>query len=88
MSVRFEAGAIRFGADCPVEDAEMLAGLLAEHRSAVVDVTACISMHGAVLQALLSFAPKLRGAFADDFLNLWVFPALAETSRQDLMEKL
>jgi hypothetical protein len=76
MTVALLEGTIRLEGDCGVEEAEALAGLLAAHRDAVIDVSACAALHGAVLQALISFAPPVSGAFADGFLNLWIGPAL------------
>jgi hypothetical protein len=80
MSARLIEGAIRLEGDCGVEQAEALAGLLADHPDAVVDISACASLHGAVLQTLISFAPQVRGTFADPFLNLWIWPALTSVA--------
>jgi hypothetical protein len=77
MSVIFEGGMIRLAGECGVEQAEALAGLIAEHPGALVDVSQCRLAHGAVLQVLLSFRPALHGDFADEFLLRWVQPALA-----------
>ena len=81
MSTSFKDGAIWLADECVIEEAETLSGLLAVHPDVLVDVSQCRLAHTAVLQVLLSFAPRLRGAFADPFLTLWVRPGLEAASR-------
>jgi hypothetical protein len=72
MSISLADGIIVLAGECPVEEAETLAGLLAGHPTITVDVSQCRLAHAAVLQVLLSFAPELSGVFADPFLSQWV----------------
>lgn len=75
MTTRLEGEIIRLEGACRVEEAEALAGLLAA-GGRVVDLGACETMHGAVVQALLAFRPLLAGAPSDAFLRELLVPAL------------
>jgi hypothetical protein len=81
MSVTFEDGVIWLTDTCAIEEAETLAGLIAQHPHALVDVSLCRLAHTAVLQVLLGFAPRVRGDFNDPFLTLWVRPGLEAALR-------
>jgi hypothetical protein len=77
MTVRVDDdGAIRLEGACRVEEAETLTALLRAGRGPV-DLSACESLHAAVVQALLAFAPALRGAPSNGFLRDHLVPALA-----------
>ena len=77
MTARAVAGVIVLSGDCPVEDAEVLVGLLARHPGLPVDVAGCGRVHTAVVQVLLAARPKLRGAPAS-FFGDWVVPLLLD----------
>ncbi|GJE42630.1 hypothetical protein F6X53_05180 [Methylobacterium soli] len=57
---------------CPVEDAETLASLILEDRTAPVDWTACTRMHTAVYQVLLRLRPSVLGTCGDPFVVRWL----------------
>ena len=72
MSVRVEADLVRLEGDCPAADAERLCAALSGPTPRVVDVSGALTVHGAVVQALLALAPEVRGAFSDPFLRAHV----------------
>lgn len=76
MSVRLDQDVIRIEGDCPVEAAETLASLLDAVPDRAVDLGGAGSLHGAVLQTLLYYRPKLIGQPLDPFLADWILPAL------------
>jgi hypothetical protein len=76
VTVALEGAVVRLVGDCMLEDAPTLAALLAEARAETVDVSSCRSLHGAVLQVLLTFRPAAQGTFADAFLREWIGPGL------------
>lgn len=76
MSVRFDGGVIALEGDCHVEDAEALAALLEAEPDPRVDLAQCRQLHGALLQVLLWYGPKVTGAPDDPFLRAWVVPIL------------
>lgn len=69
MTVDIRKGVIVLAGDCFAPDAETLASLLIRHRSSSVDASACTSMHGAVLQALLAFKPHVAKLSGDAELD-------------------
>ena len=76
MTVRRDGDTAWREGDCRVEEAEVLAGLLAAGVAAV-DVSNCRGLHAAVAQVLLAWRPALRGAPGDPFLSEHLLPALA-----------
>jgi hypothetical protein len=77
MTVRITDGAVFLEGDCAVEDGATLAQLLAVHPQAIVDWSACDSVHTAVFQVLFAVRPPLRGAPRGDFLLTHLAPLLA-----------
>jgi hypothetical protein len=78
MTVRSDGDIIHLEGVCGVEEAETLAILFDENRPWEVDLSGCRHLHGAVIQALLTFRPKVRGEAAQDvFLKEFIHPALA-----------
>ena len=78
MSVRVEGKIIHLDGTCGVEEAETLAALLEEPGSRDVDLSGCLQLHAALIQALLAFRPKIRGASPEGVFNKdFLFPALA-----------
>ena len=77
MSVRRDGDIIRLEGECHVNDAEALTALLdGDLAAATVDLSQCLRLHGAVLQALLVFGPPVTGQPAYAFLAQWIHPAL------------
>lgn len=76
MSVVVEDGLVRLAGRCRIEDAETLLGALQEKPDRVVDLSACTSLHTALVQLLLIAAPPLRGTPADAALASWLLPLL------------
>ena len=52
MTVRRDGDVIRLEGDCPVEDAEMLVGLLEGGVGRTMDLSQCGSAHSAIIQSL------------------------------------
>lgn len=77
MTVLLEDTLIRLQGPCGVEEAETLTSLLQSQPDAVVDVSACTALHGAVLQVMLAFGPSIIGEPNDAFLRDHLLPALA-----------
>lgn len=77
MTVRQDGGAIRLEGACHLEDAEALTVLLQTGAADIVDLSLCESMHGAVLQALLTLRPRVVGEPVSPFLRDMLLPALA-----------
>ncbi|MGK7867682.1 hypothetical protein [Falsiroseomonas sp. E2-1-a20] len=77
MTVRLDGTVIRLEGACHLEDAEALTVLLQPGESRVVDLSACQSLHGAVVQALLALRPRLAGEPVSPFLRDLLLPALA-----------
>lgn len=77
MSMRIDGEVIHLEADCRVEEAETLVALLEAHTGATVELGQCRSLHAAVLQVLLQYAPEVSGEPADDFLRDWILPTFA-----------
>ena len=77
MSVVLEGSVIRLEGPSRVEDAETLTALLQRTPGSSVDLTRCLGMHAAVVQAILAFAPPLAGTPAEPFLRDLLLPALA-----------
>jgi len=78
MSVRAEGGIIHLEGHCGVEEAETLAVLLDEPGAWEVELSGGLQLHAALIQALLAFRPKIRGAPPEGVFNKdFLFPALA-----------
>lgn len=78
MTVRIEEDAIVLEGHCGVEDAEPLARALEAGHVQRVNLALCRHLHGAVVQALLSFPCSLEGDPTEGYLARLVLPALAE----------
>lgn len=78
MSVRLDGTIVHLEGVCGVEEAETLAAQLDGAGAWQVDLSGCAHLHGAVVQALLAFRPKLRGSLPEDpFTKDFLQPALA-----------
>ncbi len=77
MKTTRDGDVIALHGHCRVEDAEVLAGLLHGAPGVSLDVSACESLHSAVVQAILAFGVPVSGAPADLFLRDLLVPALA-----------
>lgn len=77
MRVEVVDGVILIKGHCRVEEAEVLVGLLRGRTRIVVDLSACESLHAAVVQVLLAFDCTVVGEPTDDFLRDLLAPALA-----------
>lgn len=82
MTARLDGDLIRLEGACHVEEAEVLAGLLAAGPRSV-DLTACQTLHAAVAQVLLAYRPPLQGQPADPFLSGFLVPALEAVGAGD-----
>ena len=78
MTVRRDGDVIHLEGDCPVEDAEMLAGLLEGSVGRAIDLSQCRSAHSAIIQSLLRFKPVLQGEPQSAFLREMIVPALRD----------
>lgn len=76
MTVRLDGAVLRLEGSCHLEDAESLTALLQTSGVRVVDLSACQSLHGAVVQALLALGPRVAGIPASPFLRDLLLPAL------------
>ncbi len=83
MKVEREGDVVHLSGHCRVEDAEALAALLQTSGSVSVDVSACDSLHAAVVQVLLAFRARVVGAPAEPFLRSHLVPALARNATAD-----
>jgi len=81
MSLHADGDVIYIKGHCRVEDAEPLVALLQKSRKVTVDVSACESLHAAVVQAILTFDCPVVGAATDVFLAKLLTPALAGTAK-------
>lgn len=81
MSLEVVEGVIPIKGHSRVEDAEILVGLLQGQTKVVVDLSACESLHAAVVQALLAFDCTVVGEPTDDFLRDLLAPALARSGK-------
>jgi hypothetical protein len=77
MTVRTEGLLIRLEGWCAVEEAEILAAKLEGEETRTVDLSGCRHLHGAVLQTLLAFVPKIEGVPEDPLLRRLLAPILA-----------
>ncbi|RAK57547.1 hypothetical protein [Phenylobacterium deserti] len=75
MTVRLDGEIVRLEGPCRVEEAETLVALLQAGERGV-DLSRCQSVHGAVVQVLVAFAPRLVGEPDDQFLRDLLLPAL------------
>lgn len=76
MKVIRDGDVIHLSGHCRVEDAEALTALLQPSEGAIVDISGCDSLHGAVVQVLLAFDAPIVGAPVEPFLRDRLFPAL------------
>jgi hypothetical protein len=76
VTIELQGDTISLIGACPAQDAETLAELLIKQRSRLVDASACTSLHGAVLQALIAFRPKLQSVPDDAATRLLFSQAL------------
>ena len=77
MSVAVDSDRIVVAGVARVEDAEPLANALIASPDRTVDLSACTDLHGAVLQVLLVFAPKVVGCVGNPSLETWLAPILS-----------
>jgi hypothetical protein len=84
MSLRQEGDVIHFEGHCRVEDAETLVALLQTSEDVRLDVTACESLHAAVVQTILAFGRIVVGQPADGFIASLLAPALARAAKTAL----
>ncbi|NQE64282.1 hypothetical protein [Caulobacter sp. RHG1] len=80
MNIIRDGDVIALQGHCRVEDAEPLAALLHESPGATLDVSACESLHSAVVQAILAFGVPIVGQPAEPFLASLLIPALARSA--------
>ncbi|WP_184719144.1 hypothetical protein [Caulobacter sp.] len=80
MNIIRDGDVIALQGHCRVEDAEALATLLHEASGATIDVSACESLHSAVVQAILAFGGPVVGRPVDPFLASLLIPALARSA--------
>ncbi len=78
MTVRRDGDVIHLEGDCPVEDAEMLVGLLEGSVGRAIDLSQCRSVHSAIIQLLLRFKPVLQGEPQSAFLREMIVPGLRD----------
>lgn len=73
MTVTLTATLATLSGTVDADDALDLGGWLQQTPDAVVDLSACTTLHGAALQCLLAFEPHLAAPPADPFLAplLW-----------------
>lgn len=83
MTVRRQASTIHLEGVCPVEEAEILTGLLDAPGAWTVDLSACRQIHTAMVQVLLRYRPAVQGEPADPFLSRLVLPALTRAGVRD-----
>jgi hypothetical protein len=76
MTVIRDGEVVRLVGLCRVEDAEPLTVLLQGFSNSTLDLSACESLHAAVLQAILVFRPKLIGVPDVPFLRDRLLPAI------------
>nr|WP_295107593.1 hypothetical protein [uncultured Caulobacter sp.] len=77
MSLRLEGDVVLIEGHGRVEDAETLVGFAQGQNRVVLDLSACESLHGAVVQAILAFECVVVGQPTDAFLRDLLAPALA-----------
>ena len=80
MNIIRDGDVIVLQGHCRVEDAEAMATLLHEAPGATIDVSACESVHSAVVQAILAFGASVVGKPTDPFLASLLIPALARSA--------
>ena len=80
MSVRIEDEIVVIEGRCRIEEAETLLGYLLENGDRPVDLSACETMHSAVVQILMAAQPVISGRPIDPFLCAHILPLL-ETER-------
>lgn len=80
MSVRVADGIILLEGRCRIEEAETLLGYLLEVPGRRVDLSACETLHSAVVQIMMATRPVMASKPVDPFLCAYVVPLL-ETER-------
>lgn len=83
MKVSRDGDVISLSGHCRVEDAETLVALLQPSKAVLVDLSACDSVHAAVVQVLLAFGATVAGAPVEPFLRHRLLPALAQGAAVD-----
>lgn len=76
MPIRFGKNSVTLEGACTVEEALPLLEYLQEHGKAKVAMRTCTHLHSAVLQVLMATRPTLSSVPEDEFLALWLVPAL------------
>lgn len=76
MTVTTQDELIRLEGVARVEDAETLTAAFQTSQARAVDLSACIGLHGAVLQVLLVYRPRITGLSANTALVEWLSPLL------------
>lgn len=84
MSLRLDGDVIHFEGHCRVEDAETLVTLIQQVGDSKLDLTACKSLHAAVVQAILAFGRPIIGQPTERFLADHLVPALARANKAGL----
>jgi len=79
MTVRLVDEVIHLEGTCLVEEAEALLALVQAGPDRPVDLASCRHLHGAVLQVLLAFRPRIQGHSEDPFIRDWIIAALQQT---------
>jgi hypothetical protein len=69
-------GVVELSGRCSAEDAEALQRLLLTTPGNTVEWGACMQLHAAVLQVLLTAKPRLTGEPQDEFIKTYIAPLL------------
>ncbi len=77
MNIVRDGDVVALHGHCRVEDAEVLASLLHDTPGVTLDVSACESLHSAIVQAILAFDVPVVGRPVDPFLASLLVAALA-----------
>lgn len=81
MTVSRDDDVVRLEGNCALEEAETLVALLQQGGVRAVDLSACRHLHGALVQALVTFGVPLTGTVEDPFLRDIVVPAMKAAAR-------
>jgi hypothetical protein len=76
MSVAGDDETIALEGHCGIEDVEPLLSILQRQPGHLVDLSRATHLHGAVLQLLLVFRPRLSNNEGDPFIAKWLMPLL------------
>jgi hypothetical protein len=85
MTVRRDGEVVYLEGVCEVAEAETLVAAL-EQGAGVVDLSAALQLHGAVVQVLLQFRPEIRGEPEQVFLRDFLIPALNAAGTGDQLD--